>query len=354
MATVLGKRRARAQADEARPEADQDKARREEEARRIFQQHFEAQFAPLEPSQTTAKGETGTEIEDLRSDSEEDDDDDDSSEDSWGGVSEPDSADPSDDAVEVVAHTNAPPALSSDPLSRRESKAYLSSRVPSSLLDPSSTSSSSTTKSSSKSKSAPTDEDAPSLLKNDLALQRLLSESHLFAGPGSNSGSGSTEHAGRNRHLATDLRLAALGSRDSIFRQARMPMAHRKGISAAASAREARRRHEARENGVVLERPAAAAQKNGGGGGGKAARVRRRQGGGGGGDVGAPAVGRMSNGRGLGQAHSGQDDARLLKYFKASQYGLEDFATLIPGERGFPNETKCRVWFGMAFWATAS
>ncbi len=178
---------------------------------------------------------------------------------------------------------------------------------------------------------APSDEpgleDAPTMLANDLALQRLLAESHLLsaanpalAGSSFSSSSAAAGDAsimlrpfaaGRTRQRATDLRVQALlgngaaaaaplsssfasghissKSRSSIFAQARMPMAQRKGIAAAASAREARRRREAKENGIVLER--AAAEGAGGGGSGGAVRKRKsrleRA------EVGAPAVGRM-------------------------------------------------------------
>ncbi|KAI1769235.1 hypothetical protein GGR53DRAFT_461727 [Hypoxylon sp. FL1150] len=288
MATILGKRKTRAEKKNV-----ESSAVSQEDAQAIFRRHFEAQFAPLEPSHADPGAETADEVEDLRSDSE-----DDGSDDSWDGVSGSES-DPNSstttEVVEVVTHTSALPTLSNDPLAKRESKAYLSSRVPSSLLDPSSTTAAAKP---SKSKTA-ADEDAPSLLKNDLALQRLLSESHLFSGPGSSSSSGDkgngngsgTEHAGRNRHLATDLRLAALGSKASIYKQAKMPMSHRNGINAAAEARESRRRREARENGIVLERPVAGGPSTATKGkGGSSTRWKRE------GDVGAPAVGRLQGG----------------------------------------------------------
>ena len=152
------------------------------------------------------------------------------------------------------------------------------------------------------------DEDAPSLLKNDLALQRLLSESHLFSSArsadaganGNGSVAAETEHAGRNRHLATDLRLAALGSKRSIFAQQRMPMGIRKGIAGAAAAREAKRRRDARESGLVLERKASSGASAtwlrgfGAAGGGRG----RDRGSKGRKDVAvdAPAVGKLRNG----------------------------------------------------------
>ncbi|KAJ3524254.1 hypothetical protein NM208_g12131 [Fusarium decemcellulare] len=76
----------------------------------------------------------------------------------------------------------------------------------------------------------------------DLELRRLLAESHLLAPALTATGTSVTPKnfaAGRTRHKATDLR---------------MPMNMRKGIVAAADAREAKRRREAKENGVILER----------------------------------------------------------------------------------------------------
>ena len=85
-------------------------------------------------------------------------------------------------------------------------------------------------------------------LKKDLALQRLLSESHLL-----DSASNPTT-VGKNRHKATDLRLQALGSKGSIFKQEKMPIAIRKGIISKQNEKENARRREARENGIVLEK----------------------------------------------------------------------------------------------------
>ncbi|KAI1489325.1 hypothetical protein F5X96DRAFT_15837 [Biscogniauxia mediterranea] len=296
--TTLGKRKSRTQ--KADPPVSQ------EDAMAIFRRHFEAQFKPLAPSeQSTKTAASAPEAEDMRSDSE-----DDTSNGSWDGVSDEDGEDEEEESdssppsssnapttaaaeVEVVSHTPTPTTSLLRKLSKRETKAYLSSRPP-----PTTTTSSTTSSSTSKRKPAPTtaDEDAPSLVKNDLALQRLLSESHLLASSSSSSPA-ETEHAGRNRHLATDLRVAALGARQSIYAQAKMPMAVRKGIAAAAAGREAKRRREARENGIVLERPGSGGGlglglglggkgKKGVGGGGGGGRRRERP-------VDAPAVGRL-------------------------------------------------------------
>jgi hypothetical protein len=100
-------------------------------------------------------------------------------------------------------------------------------------------------------KALPTTQDDPDEadnLKKDLALQRLLAESHLL------DSSGNTSMSGINRHRATDLRLQSLGARTSILKQEKMPLSHRKGILAKQSEREEKRRKEARENGIILEK----------------------------------------------------------------------------------------------------
>ncbi|KAF2968866.1 hypothetical protein GQX73_g4686 [Xylaria multiplex] len=272
MATVLGKRKSRIQ------KADPSVSSEEVQAK--LARFFEAQFKPLFP---TAKPTPTTEPqvgEESASDS------DGSNDDSWGGLSEDEAEDKSSTTsaiVEVVSHTDTHSTATNAALDKRESRAWLSSRPP---VPTSDAASSSTNK---KGKPTTANEDAPSLLKNDLALQRLLAESHLFSSVSAGSGeSGNAmEHVGRNRHLATDLRLSALGSKTSIYKQAKMPMSFRKGIQATAEEREAKRRREARENGIVLERPGASSLSK------KAAKGRRN---GSSRAIDAPAVGRMNNG----------------------------------------------------------
>lgn len=113
-------------------------------------------------------------------------------------------------------------------------------------------------------------------LKKDLALQRLLAESHLL------ESSSNPTLSGKNRHKATDLRLQALGSKTSIFKQEKMPITHRKGIVAKETEREEKRRREARENGIILEKAKMKARKGNDG--------KRDRG------VGAPVVGKFSGG----------------------------------------------------------
>jgi hypothetical protein len=116
-------------------------------------------------------------------------------------------------------------------------------------------------------------------LKNDLALQRLLKESHLL--DSTSLSSTSTQPTGKNRHKATDLRLVQLGSKTSLFTQKHMPKQHRQGIQKKKLDRESQRRREAKENGIVLER----VKKEGGAGDKKRER-----------GIGNPSVGRFSGG----------------------------------------------------------
>lgn len=115
-------------------------------------------------------------------------------------------------------------------------------------------------------------------LKNDVALQRLLRESHLLDDP-----STSLNPTGKKRHRALDLRMQDLGARSSLFGQDKMPMVHRRGLLSTETRRENKRRNEARENGIVLERPTPKK--------GKKAKGERRERG-----IGGPAVGKFSGG----------------------------------------------------------
>lgn len=312
MATVLGKRKARTATAEA-------PAISPEEAQEMLRRHFEAQFQPLDVGgSSSAPGKDVDGLDDDRSeesDAQEDDDEDDDEEDDedsndgeddeWGGISDSEAKTPAAPQIEVVEHVSVPNAASAraaDPALKRETKAYLSSRVPTASALSAATAGASTKKGKNGA-AAGEDETSAALLRNDLALQRLLSESHLFTasplGGGGSGGSNLTEHAGRNRHLATDLRLAALGSKGSIYKQAKMPMAHRKGIVAAAETREARRRREARENGIVLEKPTVGVHE---GWTGLKSKNKKTKGTGAGGSrmrdaaVDAPAVGKLRNG----------------------------------------------------------
>jgi hypothetical protein len=92
------------------------------------------------------------------------------------------------------------------------------------------------------------DEDEKLNLKNDLALQRLLRESHLL-----DANSGSLEVTGAARLKALNLRIEALGGKREVVKE-RTPMAIRKGIEEKRINREKKRRREAKEAGIVLEK----------------------------------------------------------------------------------------------------
>lgn len=62
------------------------------------------------------------------------------------------------------------------------------------------------------------------------------------------------ENPGKQRQLALDLRLQALGAKQSAFAQQKMPVAHRVGITKKADQKETLRRKDAKENGVILEK----------------------------------------------------------------------------------------------------
>lgn len=97
-------------------------------------------------------------------------------------------------------------------------------------------------------------------------MQRLISESHILSAAGANPSHWQSEHAagtatnvrafaaGRTARKTTDMRVQALGAKESILSQAKMPMSMRKGIVGAAAVKEDKRRREARENGIILER----------------------------------------------------------------------------------------------------
>lgn len=317
--TVLGKRKRVKKTQEPQLKKSADKAKPDdaaaaeraalEEAQAIFRRHFEAQFVPLQGSEEDADGPSGRKgrkaragkeseeedegqqgVEDLRSDSEDDDDDDDDDggedeADDWDGLSgEDEDGDDSDDdgseagsssetnnKVEVVDHSKPlAPAVALQVLmgmTKREMRAYLSSRPPDALAE-AGTSKAKQLLLLKKGDGAGAgddddgqNEDSKALLAKDLELQRLISESHILssANPFNTTTSGAAARpfaGGRTRALTTDLRLQGLGGKGSIFAQQRMPMGMRQGITGARAAREERRRREAKENGIILERPA--------------------------------------------------------------------------------------------------
>lgn len=118
------------------------------------------------------------------------------------------------------------------------------------------------------------DENDADNLKHDLALQRLLQESHLL------DSAEELAPTGKNRLKALDLRMQALGAKSSLYKQ-KMPDSHRRGIKAKAAAKEDKRRKEAKENGIILEKPTKVTKSSSG---------RRERG------VGGSSIGKFSGG----------------------------------------------------------
>ncbi|KAL2134732.1 hypothetical protein VTI74DRAFT_10974 [Chaetomium olivicolor] len=260
MPSLLGKRKSRAVED---PEAVAD-------AQELLRRHFESQFKPLAVAPLVAPKKAANEQSDHVSDSSQDggsDADTGHSESEWDGVSsgEDENEDEEKDdtpVVEVVDHTSTALTTTTTKMSKRELKAYLSSRPP----DPSTASAQTTTNTKKTESDGDQPEDSAAFLANDLALQRLIAESHILSAAGANPSHWQSQHAagtaantrafaaGRIARKTTDMRMQALGAKESILSQAKMPMAMRKGIVGAAAEREAKRRREARENGIILER----------------------------------------------------------------------------------------------------
>ncbi|OAA49961.1 hypothetical protein BBO_01596 [Beauveria brongniartii RCEF 3172] len=302
---VLGKRK-------SRNDAPSDGVS-ELDAEVIFRRHFEAQFEPLGDEDEAARAQREQDNDDavdsdLNGGSDDDDEDGDGDGDEWGGFSSDeeergDGAEEDEDedeapTVQVIDHSK--PQVPKEPkMSKKELKAFMSSKV----IDhtaPRTTTSDTPSSSSSSSSAKPVKalpEDAPSLIAQDLELRRLLSESHLLTPSHNNAasrsvfsssvvhgGEGSSSEpkvfaSGRTRQKATDLRLLALGAKTSVLKQEKMPMNMRKGIVAAARMHEERRRREAKENGVILERSGSGKKKG--------SRARQERG------VHGPGIGRM-------------------------------------------------------------
>ncbi|KAK5167404.1 pre-rRNA processing and 40S ribosomal subunit assembly [Saxophila tyrrhenica] len=193
-----------------------------------FQKAFEAKFRPLDIKKPSPPPEP---------DEDDHEDDEESEASDWEGLSD------DEREVEVIQHGSArsPDAMAIE----REKKAFMSSRPP-------------TSKDSSR-REPPVKKDAvvedteeAANLQHDLALQRLLKESHLL--DRNSSTAANTNVEGKGRLKALDLRLKDLGAKAPISAQEKMPLAHRKGITAKSADREGKRRREAADSGIVLEK----------------------------------------------------------------------------------------------------
>ncbi|KAK3169271.1 hypothetical protein OEA41_008654 [Lepraria neglecta] len=275
MASTLGKRKRR---DEL-PDLDSNPGQRvhedsSSELQNLFRQHFEAAFEPLEDLKPLRANPenivTASPDSDLESD--------------WEGLSEEET-----ERAEIVHYSNS--HKSKADISKEEFKTFMvratgiqicqfflikmilqTTKPPTSGSKPASSRAKRKDQDSADPDEATTD---AANLKKDLALQRLLKESHLL------DSQSSLSHSGQNRHKALDLRLQDMGSKSSIFTQQKMPLAQRKGILAKAAEREGNRRRTAQENGIILEKAIRGKKKDEG---------KRQRG------IGAPSVGKFQGG----------------------------------------------------------
>ena len=263
MALALGKRKRRQEVTKEQNDASDD-SDDNATARALFQRAFEKKFKPLEGSEKPAR-EKKPAVEDN---SEEDDDDEDEDEDEDSQDSGPGSDNDSDDfsGFSESEETNQAPAKPqieviedrtfrrADPAEeKRLKKQFMSAKIPSTPKYPIAHKPSATATAAAAGTDAQDDES--NNLQNDLALQRLLKESHLLdANTFSATGTASSAPEGAARLKALDMRIRDLGGKKSHLEQDRMPIAFRKGMVAKAGEREDKRRTEAKENGIILER----------------------------------------------------------------------------------------------------
>ncbi|KAL1590700.1 hypothetical protein WHR41_00738 [Cladosporium halotolerans] len=279
MALAIGKRKRRQDVSNDR-NADANDSDDDAAARALFQRAFEKKFKPLE------KTEKSKEEAEPNADSEDDEEEEsdvasnsgsDSSDasDAFSGFSATSSSDDEQNPkpqIEVI--TDSTPRQTRDRASEKLLKRqFMSAKPPSTSSTPSYPipHKPSTTAASA---AAQPDDDA-SDIQNDLALQRLLKESHLLdASTFSASGSASSAPEGSARQRALDMRIRDLGGKKSHLAQEKMPLAMRRGMAAKAAGREGKRRAEARESGVVLERFGGKGAAGAGGSGGGGAKER--------------------------------------------------------------------------------
>lgn len=218
----------------------------------LFRKFFESQFEPLD----VPGGQVSREPEPDKDDEGKEEEEESEAGSEWDGLS-------GEEEVEVVEHQK-PPSKKGDLLDKKSRKAFMvcmdkcvsskeamlmielqNAKPPSFEPDITSVQPKPTKNAGDE---ADKDSDADNL-KNDLALQRLLKESHLL------ESASELAPTGKNRHKALDLRMQSLGAKSSLY-QHKMPTAHRRGIKAKATSKDEKRRREAKENGIVLEKPA--------------------------------------------------------------------------------------------------
>jgi hypothetical protein len=278
MSVALGKRKRRQDVSKTQNAASDD-SDDNATARALFQRAFEKKFKPLESDKPAR--EKKPVVEDNSEDENEEDEDENENEndpdsqsgsdedsDAFSGFSEAEAETaPSKPQIEIIEDRTFRQTLSKAE-EKRLKKQFMSAKIPSTPKFPIAHKPSGAAATISSDPDKGDNDD--SNLQNDLALQRLLKESHLLdATTFSASGSASSAPEGAARLKALDMRIRDLGGKKSHLAQERMPIAFRKGMVSKASEREDKRRTEAKENGIILERFGA---KSAGGGAGAATR----------------------------------------------------------------------------------
>jgi hypothetical protein len=278
MSMALGKRKRRQDVSKTQDAASDD-SDDNATARALFQRAFEKKFKPLESDKPAR--EKKPVVEDNSEDDNEEDEDENENEndpdsqsgsdedsDAFSGFSEAEAETaPSKPQIEIIEDRTFRQTLSKAE-EKRLKKQFMSAKIPSTPKFPIAHKPSGAAATISSDPDKGDNDD--SNLQNDLALQRLLKESHLLdATTFSASGSASSAPEGAARLKALDMRIRDLGGKKSHLAQERMPIAFRKGMVSKASEREDKRRTEAKENGIILERFGA---KSAGGGAGAATR----------------------------------------------------------------------------------
>ncbi|KAJ4331170.1 pre-rRNA processing and 40S ribosomal subunit assembly [Didymella glomerata] len=265
MAPQLGKRKRVTREELERPSRSPSPSEESdnEDMQELFRRAFEKKFKPLavEPINPKVEEAPATDKDESAEEAEESD---------WSGLS--DDATPK---VEVIEYKDT--RLDSDEeASKALKRAFMSSKPPTS-----STPTAQKPVLKKKDKDADDSTDTANL-KNDLALQKLLRDSHILSASSSGASTPTLTTAGAARHKSTDLHLRSLGAKSSVFTQKKMPMAQRKHMAEKARLTEQKRRHEAREGGIILEKEVKEKSKD---------RERKRERG-----VGGPSIGRFSGG----------------------------------------------------------
>ncbi|MCJ1421822.1 hypothetical protein MMC32_008189, partial [Xylographa parallela] len=222
MDTTLGKRKRRSQLSSTPPPSPSTTAH----LHALFQQHFEAKYEPL-PTLSPTLLTTTTSPSPRSSPSDSDDS-------AWEGLSPPTTP------VPIITHSTPPRSKRAD-VPRAELRTFMvnppshpSTHPPKNShprqqkpAPPSTTPTPTPTPPSQKPPPAPSDPTDRALLANDLALQRLLAEAHLLQPPSLSSASSNatTPTLGlTTRHRALDLRIQALGAKQSLVGRQQVPL----------------------------------------------------------------------------------------------------------------------------------